>query len=142
MTTSTAPFRRLRYSGSSLIVYSKPEVIRLCDSIVKVIDPALGDMFRQNKPKNETDLNQKLSALLGTHKNELRSEHPTVSFACARVVPDHLMLASDLLIEAKYLRGRTSPSKANEGIAADLTKYPATSFVVFVVLRPLTRHRQ
>ena len=46
------------------------------------------------------------------------------------------MLASDLLIEAKYLRGRTSPSKANEGIAADLTKYPATSFVVFVVYDP------
>ena len=117
----------------------KPEVIRLRDSMIKIIVPALGDMFRQNKPKNESDLNQKLSALLGTHKGELRSEHPTVSFACARVVPDHLILGSDLLIEAKYIRGRTSPSKANEGIAADLTKYPETSFVLFVVYDPSHR---
>jgi hypothetical protein len=117
----------------------KPEAIRLADSIGKIIHPALGDMFRQNRPKDEMDLNQKLSALVATHKGELRSEHPTASFACARVVPDHLILSSDLLVEAKYVRQNTSPSKASEGIAADLTKYPQTSFILFVVYDPSHR---
>jgi hypothetical protein len=41
-----------------------------------------------------------------------------------------------LLIESKYIRGSTSPSKANEGIAADLTKYPAESHKLFIVYDP------
>ncbi|MBN1508554.1 MAG: 7-cyano-7-deazaguanine synthase [Sedimentisphaerales bacterium] len=114
----------------------RPEVIRLCESILHHIDPFLGDMFGQNKPKDENDLNSKLAALLGPHEAKLRREHPTVSFACARVVPDHLDLCSGLLIEAKYIRSNTPPSRANEGIAADLTKYPARSFILFVVYDP------
>ena len=117
----------------------KPEVMRLCESIIAVIDPSLGNMFRRNKPKDENDLNSKLSALLGAHEAKLRSEHPTTSFACARVVPDHSDLESDLLIEAKYIRQNTPPSKANEGIAADLIKYPESSFILFVVYDPWHR---
>jgi len=93
-------------------------------------------MFKRNKPSDEIDLNQKLGALLRTHEDKVRSEHPTVSFACARVVPDHMVRQSDLLIEAKYIRGKTPPSKATDGIAADLTKYPSTSFILFVVYDP------
>jgi hypothetical protein len=59
-----------------------------------------------------------------------------VSFACAQVVPDHLQLDADLLIEAKYIRGKTSPSKATEAIAADLTKYPPEKFILFVIYDP------
>ena len=101
-----------------------------------ILCPALGDMFARKKPTDENDLNQKLASLLLTHVPELRSEHPTVSFACACVIPDHTLAEDDLIIEAKYLRKGTPPSKATEGIAADLTKYPTKSFIIFVVYDP------
>ena len=43
---------------------------------------------------------------------------------------------ADLLIEAKYIRKGTTPSKASEGIAADITKYSAYKFILFVVYDP------
>jgi hypothetical protein len=52
------------------------------------------------------------------------------------VVPDHEIPNTDLLIEAKYIRGKTSPSKASEGMAADVTKYPQTSHILFLVYDP------
>lgn len=119
--------------------YLKPEASLLAETIAGVIGPAIGDMFARAKPKDEPDLNAKIGALLRTHDKRIRSEHPTTSFACAQVVPDHLRLDADLLIEAKYIRGGTSPSKASEGIAADLTKYPPNAFILFVVYDP--QHR-
>jgi DpnII restriction endonuclease len=100
---------------------------------MRVVDPAVPEMFRKQKPKNEPDLNEKIAALLKTHQPQLRSEHPTRSFACARVIPDHDLENFNVLIEAKYIRGNTSPSKASDGIAADLTKYPIDSYILFLV---------
>ena len=96
-------------------------------------------MFAKGRlPKDEPDLNQKLHALLDGWRDDLVSEHPTVSFAGARVVPDHALARTDLLIEAKYVRGGTTPSKASEGIAADLTKYPQRKHTLFIVYDPHT----
>ena len=92
-------------------------------------------MFRITGPTNENDLNHKLAALISAH-HELLSEHPTVPFACARVVPDHTILGVALLVEAKFIRDRTPPSKASEGISADLTKYPPGSHILFIVYDP------
>lgn len=114
----------------------KPEVRRLADSVKRILQQAVGEMFSEHGPKNERDLNRKIAALLKTHEAGLRSEHPTKSFACARVIPDHMIEATDLLVEAKYIRGRTPPSKVSEGVAADLTKYPETAFILFVVFDP------
>jgi hypothetical protein len=119
--------------------YLKPEQHRLADTISDLIAPALGDMFARNKPVDEPDLNAKLGALLRTHNDRLQSEHPTVSFACSRVVPDHEWPQTGVLVEAKYIRRNTSPSRATEGIAADLTKYPQEAFVLFVIYDPVHR---
>jgi 7-cyano-7-deazaguanine synthase in queuosine biosynthesis len=116
--------------------YLRPECARLTDTIASMIEPAISEMFAVNKPKDEPDLNAKLGALLRSHDKRIRSEHPTMSFACARVVPDHLLLDADVLIEAKYIRDGTPPSKATEGIAADLTKYPPRAFILFVIYDP------
>lgn len=116
--------------------YLRTEAEQLVDTIAAIIKPAIGDMFARNKPKDEPDLNAKLGALLRSHEKRIRSEHPTTSFACAQVVPDHLDLDTDLLIEAKYIRDGTTPSKATEGIAADLTKYPTQAFILFVIYDP------
>lgn len=116
--------------------YLKPEQRRLAGKIASLISPALGNMFAKNKPKDEPDLNEKLGVLLRTHDDRLRSEHPTVSFACARVIPDHQWPENNVLVECKYIRNKTVPSKVTEGIAADLTKYPSKAFIVFVVYDP------
>jgi len=116
--------------------YLKPEAVRLAESIARILQAALPEMFARERPKDEPDLNAKLGALLRTHETSLRSEHPTTVFACASVVPDHLLAEAGLLIEAKYIRAGTTPSKASEGIAADLTKYPPEAFILFAVYDP------
>jgi hypothetical protein len=72
--------------------------------------------------------------VIGSH-HELISEHPSIPFACARVTADHIV-DSTLLVEAKFIRDGTPPSKASEGIAADLTKYTAGAHILFLVYDP------
>ena len=115
--------------------YRRRPVIRLVSAIDKLVQDAIGTMFSVQRPDNERDLNSKMAALIGSHV-ELASEHPTVSFACAQVVPDHTLEEYDLLIECKYIRKGTAPSKASEGIAADLTKYPERCHILFLVYDP------
>ena len=93
---------------------------RLCE----LLNPAIGRMFSANPPKDEGDLNTKIGTLLSSHEIDLRSEHPVVSFAGGHTVPDHGEDDSDILIEAKYLRGATSPTKVSDAMAADVTKVP------------------
>lgn len=109
--------------------------MRLADSIIRIVSGAVGSLFRLERPANEPDLNSKLAALISSH-HELTSEHPTVSFACAGVAPDHTAEEADLLVEAKYVRRNTPPSKASEGIAADITKYPSRHHILFLVYDP------
>ena len=115
--------------------HRRPPVIRLADEIRGIITEAAGTLFGVQRPANERDLNSKVAALIGSHV-DLASEHPAVSFACAGVVPDHTVANSNLLMEAKYVREHTSPSKASEGIAADLTKYPPRAHILFIVYDP------
>ncbi len=116
--------------------YLRPEAQRLVSTLVGILGASVPEMFRINKPKDEPDLNAKISALLKTHEPKLRSEHPTVSFACAKVVPDHELQSGDVLIESEYIRKGTTPSKATDGIASDLTKYPEGKHILFIVYDP------
>jgi 7-cyano-7-deazaguanine synthase in queuosine biosynthesis len=117
--------------------YLKPAVERLVEAIGKILTRSVPIMFQKGRrPQNEPDLNAKVAAILDGHVDDLRSEHPATSFACASVVPDHTLTKSDLLIESKYIRGGTPPAKANEGIASDLTKYPTTAHILFFVYDP------
>jgi len=117
--------------------YLKEPVQRLIEAIVPRLSRAIPQMFAKGKlPKDEADLNQKLHARLDAWRDDLVSEHPTVSFAGARVIPDHALTKTDLLIEAKYIRGGTTPSKASEGIGDDLIKYPQRKHTLFIVYDP------
>ena len=116
--------------------YLKDPVSLLVDRICEILDPAIGKMFGANPPKNETDLNTKIGTLLNSHEIDLRREHPAVSFAGGHTIPDHGGDDADVLIEAKYVRGTTSPSKVSDGIAADMTKYPQDRHILFVVYDP------
>ncbi len=114
----------------------KEEVERCVASLLDVLVPALGEHLARNRPKDEGELNSLVGAMLRSHHQALVSEHPTVCFAGARVIPDHELADNDVLVEAKYIRGATSPARASEGMAADLTKYPQTSHILFLVHDP------
>ena len=133
------PFGDLRPDSLLALVASRqhrrtPEA-RLAASIARIVTEAVGDLFAVEGPANERDLNSKLAGLIRSH-SELTSEHPTVPFACAGVAPDHTLADANLLIEAKYIRKHTPPSKASEGIAADMTKYPEKAYILFIVYDP------
>ena len=116
--------------------YMKDPVSLLVDRLCELLNPAIGRMFGANPLKGETDLNTKIGTLLNSHEIDLRREHPAVSFAGGHTVPDHGGDDADILIEAKYVRGATSPSKVSDGIAADITKYPQDRHILFVVYDP------
>ena len=130
-----------RHEGSLLDLVAtrehlKDEVERCVGTIVALMVEPLQEILAGNRPAGERQLNQLVGGLLRSHDPTIRSEHPAVRFAAANVVPDHDVPDTDLLIEAKYIRGKTSPSKASEGMAADLTKYPQTSHILFLVYDP------
>jgi len=116
--------------------YLKEPIQRIVETICDKISKAVPIAFQRNKPKNEDDFNDKVSAILNSNKKEVAREHPAILFGLTHVIPDHSWKQYHLLIESKYIRGSTSPSKASEGIAADITKYPEDSYKLFIVYDP------
>ena len=116
--------------------FLKAPIERLATSIEDRLESAIPKSFRSVRPTNEADLNDKIEGLLDTWHDDLLREHPSVPFARAGVVPDFSLDRGHLLIEGKYIRGTTTPSRITEGMSADLIKYPQESHILFVVYDP------
>ena len=116
--------------------FLKAPIKRLVTSIEDRLQSALPKSFQSVRPVNEGDLNDKIEGLCDTWRDDLQREHPSVPFARAGVVPDFSIGRGHLLIEAKFVRGNTTPSRITEGMAADLTKYPQEAHILFVVYDP------
>jgi 7-cyano-7-deazaguanine synthase in queuosine biosynthesis len=116
--------------------YLKTPVVRLCEAVCKVLSRGLPTMFKGQKPADENDFNDKVDGLLTSHQSEFKREHPVASFARAKMVPDHLNPSEGFLIETKYIRGATTPSKVTDGLAADMFKLPPSFFKLLVVYDP------
>lgn len=116
--------------------FLKEPIERLVTSIENRLQSALPKSFRNVRPANEADLNDKIEGILDTWRDDLRREHPAVPFARAGVIPDFSLDRGHLLIEGKYIRGATRPGRVTEGMAADLTKYPQEAHILFVVYDP------
>ena len=114
----------------------RPPVALLAERICLDLAKALPTAFRRNPPKDENDLNDKIQAYLHQQSEKFEREHPGIVFGPAKAKPDHSSAHSDLWIEAKFIRRGTTPSKASDGIAADMTKYPDEAFKLFVVYDP------
>jgi len=114
----------------------RPPVELLAERICTDLARTLPIAFKKNQPKDENDLNDKIQAYLDPKAQEFEREYPVLKFGLAKVTPDHSLSSLDLLIEVKFVRDKTTPSKASEGIAADLTKYPKDSFKLFIVYDP------
>lgn len=99
-----------------------------------VLRKAIPLSFQREKPKDENDMNDKVQALLST-QGEFTREYPSLQFGETVYKADH---AKDgLIIESKYPRGKTTKSTVSEGIAADITKIPASvAGILFVVYDP------
>ena len=116
--------------------FLREPIERLVDSIEDRLGSALPKAFRHAPPNNELDLNDKIESLLDMWSSDLKREHPSVPFAGARVIPDFSLHQGHTLIEGKYIRGSTTPSRVTEGMSADLTKYPQEAHTLFVVYDP------
>jgi hypothetical protein len=116
--------------------YLKPPVLRLIEAVCKRLSTAIPIAFQRNAPQDERDLNDKISSILNTDSVSFAREHPSVKFGLATAIPDHSASNEDLVIETKYLRGATIPSRASEAMAADLVKYPRGTHILFVVYDP------
>jgi len=116
--------------------YLKEPAKRLADTVSEKLSKAIPIAFKKNKPKDENDLNDKVNAIIEGERKGYEREFPLTPFALAKVIVDHSYNDYNLLIETKYIRSNTTPSKASDGIAADLTKYPSESHKLFVVYDP------
>jgi hypothetical protein len=104
------------------------------DEIDKILRTSIPQAFHTEKPKNEDDFNDTVKALLDAAGNSFTREYPVLRFGITSYRAD---LAEDsLIIESKYLRGKTPPSVATEGISADLVKIPDGVGLMFVVYDP------
>jgi 7-cyano-7-deazaguanine synthase in queuosine biosynthesis len=117
--------------------YLKEPVFRLIETICSQLNKAIPTLFKHNPPKDEQDLNDKIQSTIEGNREDYEREHPGIRFALATTIPDHSFNNHDLVIETKYLRGNTTPSKATEAIAADVTKYGSSNYkMLFVVYDP------
>jgi hypothetical protein len=92
--------------------YLKSPIALLTNSICTRLKAAIPLTFQNNPPKDEPDLNDKVSAILNAERTSFEREHPAIRFALGSVIPDHSWHEQHLLLETKYVRGATSPSKS------------------------------
>lgn len=116
--------------------YLKSEPERLVEKLCERLQAAIPTMFARQRPADENDFNDKVHGLIKSESNDYRREFPVVSFGLAKVIPDHEFSEHNVLIESKYLRGTTTATKITDQIAADLTKYPSSSLVLFALYDP------
>jgi len=110
-----------------------PIEIRVIE-IDSVLRKSIPQLFHTAKPKNEQDFNDKVQAILTANGNCFTREYPVLKFGISSYRAD---LSEDgLIIESKYIRGKTSPSKASEGINADITQITEGIGVMFIVYDP------
>jgi 7-cyano-7-deazaguanine synthase in queuosine biosynthesis len=115
--------------------YLESDISRFILSLTSRLKKTIPIAFQTTLPGSEKILNDYISAFLIDEELRLKREFPTVTYALAKVIPDHSI--EDIFIEAKYLRGKVSKSKITDQIGADLIKYTAfTRHILFVLFDP------
>ena len=113
--------------------YKKSPIVIRVEEIDAFLRGTIPTMFQREIPASENDLNDKIEAIL-KGRGSFTREHPSLQFWRTEYRPDHAQ--DNLLIESKYVRGSTTPSKITEGIAADMTKAPSDMGLMFVIYDP------
>lgn len=116
--------------------YMKSPRERLIEALSEMLTNGIQLAFQASLPDNERRLNDQIEALLNSREREYRREHPSATFSTAAVIPDHTAAEQHVLIEAKYVRENTRPSKVTDQMASDIVKYPDECHILFVVFDP------
>lgn len=116
--------------------YLKPDVRRLCARITDKLQTVIPIMFKNNAPKNENDLNDKINAIINGEADQYGREFPSIRFSSIRTVIDHSFASHNLLIESKFLRGNTGERVITDAIGADMIKYPKEAHLLFLLYDP------
>jgi len=104
------------------------------NQIDKILRKKLPMMFQHVKPDNEQDMNDKVQSILSDGDTYTR-EYPVLTFGETEYRADHSI--DKLVVESKYLRGKTSKSAISDGIGADITKIPQdVAGILFIVYDP------
>lgn len=107
----------------------------LIEEISRQLKRSIPIAFQRKRPDSENQLNDHIEALLNSEGPKFEREYPSIKFGLAKTIPDHSV--SGILIESKFIRNGTTPSKVTEGLAADMTKYrSAKCLVLFVIYDP------
>lgn len=117
--------------------YLKTPFERRVEEIDNKLKRCIPTMFHSEKPKDENDFNNKIMALLSSSNEQWFREYPTIKFGGTHYRADGYY--DGLIIESKFIRTNTSPSKAAEGIAADITQIDEKQNVLFVAYDPYRR---
>jgi hypothetical protein len=136
------PFKKDAVIDGSLLsliahgVHFTSPVQSLAKTIAQKLSTSIPIIFQKNKPKDENDFNDKVEGLINVERSDYEREFPSICFGLVKTIPDHSFNRTDLIIESKYVRDSTTPSKVSDAIAADLTKYPKGSLKLFIVYDP------
>ena len=93
-------------------------------------------IYRKEPPRNENRLNDAIEALLQRDKERFVREYPSIPFALCKTIPDHFDEGGGLLIEAKYLREKSSVVELTNQLGADVFKYPEQNPILFIIYDP------
>jgi len=116
--------------------YLELPALLLAEQISDLLKKSIPIAFQTHLPSSEKDVQNHVEALLSSHREKFSREFPHVSFALGSTVPDFSLSVPCVYIEVKYLRKKTTPSKASAGIAEDCTKYPKDAFLLFILYDP------
>lgn len=115
--------------------YLKNDETLLIEEICRQLRRSIPIAFQRKRPDSENHLNDHIEALLNSEGPKFEREYPSIKFGLAKTIPDHSI--GGVLIESKFIRNGTTPSKVTEGLAADMTKYrKVRCFILFVIYDP------
>jgi 7-cyano-7-deazaguanine synthase in queuosine biosynthesis len=113
--------------------YMRTPFERRVSELDALLKRSIPEMFRDVHPKDERDFNNKLQAILNGH-GKFEREYPFIRFGITGYQADHSN--EYLLIESKYLRGKTIPSKITSDISSDVTMTPRNHGYYCIVYDP------
>ena len=114
--------------------YLKTPFERRVEEIDERLNCCLPLMFKSDRPKDENDFNNKIVALLKSPGERWFREYPVLAFGITSYRADSSH--DDLIIESKYIRGKTTAGAVTNGIASDITIIDEKQNVFFIVYDP------
>lgn len=124
----------LRMTGAPGL--KEPPRERYMARLARILSDSLPMAFQDSPPADERAMQSAGEALLHAASETLEREAPQVPFGCVSVRPDFskvLNSADALYVEFKLIRKRNERGRIHREIAADVTQYPESCHVLFII---------